>query len=228
MQTSPKPMDDSMDGSMSDAMAEPMNEPMGGAPMAAESTALTSWATTRPDQGLDAGPITRAFMRVNVYIYSKPPKKIQKSLSKGALNMHIWLYQRSQGRIGGKMGNLDALLLHTQGRKTGKERVVPLGYQFEGGIFYAVAVPGHFDVPGGPKGLHPAWYLNLKATPDVTIDIGREQIDVIAETLTGEERERIWAKYAAVLPFINEFQSRASRPLPVVRFTPKDMLPAAM
>lgn len=232
MQTTPK----STGGSTADSMAEPMAEPMGD-PMAdpmgdssviKETTALSSFRTTRPDEGLDAGPLTRAFMRVNVYIYSKPPKKLQKKFSKGALNAHIWLYRRSQGRMGGKMGNLDALLLHTLGRKTGKERVVPIGYVYEQGCFYAVAVPGHFDIPGGPKGLHPAWYLNLKATPEVTIDIGREQIVSVAETLTGEERARIWEKYQAVLPFINEFQNRASRLLPVVKFTPKDMLPASM
>lgn len=216
MQTTPKPM--------ADAMAEPMADTS----VIQETNALTSFATTRPDQDLDAGPITRAFMRINVYIYSKPPKKIQKSVSKGFLNMHIWLYERSRGRFGSKMGNLDTMLLTTQGRKTGKVRTVPVGYVFEQGIFYAVAVPGHFDVPGGPKGLHPGWYLNLKATPEVRINIGREQIDVVAETLSGAERDRIWAKYSAVLPFINEFQNRASRLLPVVRFTPKDMLPKAM
>jgi deazaflavin-dependent oxidoreductase (nitroreductase family) len=216
MQTTPKPMADSM------------AEPTGAMPVIQETDALSSFRTTRPAEGLDAGPVARAFMRVNVYIYSKPPKKVQKSVSKGFLNMHIWLYQRSQGRIGGKMGNLDTMLLHTQGRKTGKERVVPVGYQYENGCFYAVAVPGHFDIPGGPKGLHPAWYLNAKATPDMAINIGREKIDVLAETLTGAERERIWAKYSAVLPFINEFQNRASRLLPVVRFTPKDILAERM
>ncbi|WP_188280347.1 nitroreductase/quinone reductase family protein [Streptomyces sp. CBMA29] len=215
MQTTPKPTEDSM------------AEPMGDTSVIKDTEALSSFRTTRPDQGLDAGPITRAFMRVNVYIYSKPPKKVQKSLSKGALNVHIWLYEKSNGRIGGKMGNLDALLLHTLGRKTGKERVVPIGYIYERGFFYAVAVPGHFDIPGGPKGLHPAWYLNLKATPEVTVNIGRERIVALAETLSGPERDRIWARYSEVLPFINEFQNRASRLLPVVKFTPKDMLAAA-
>lgn len=224
MQTTPK----SMAGSTADSTAEPMGDPMGDPTVIKETSALSSFRTTRPDEGLDAGPLARAFIRINVYIYSKPPKKLQKKLSKGALNAHIWLYRRSQGRMGGKMGNMDAMLLHTLGRKTGKERVVPVGYVFEQGCFYAVAVPGHFDIPGGPKGLHPAWYLNLKAIPEVTINIGREQIVSVAETLTGAERDRIWAKYQAVLPFINEFQNRASRLLPVVKFTPKDMLPASM
>jgi deazaflavin-dependent oxidoreductase (nitroreductase family) len=202
-------------------------EPMGDAPMTGQGSATASPAPSNAAEGLGAGPIAKAFIRLNVYIYSKPPKKIQTKISKGFLHVHIWLYQRSRGRIAGQMGNLDALLLHTLGRRSGKERVVPIGYLFEEGHFYAVAVPGHFDVPGGgPKGRHPAWYLNLTATPEATINIGREQIEVVAETLGGPERDRIWARYAKVLPFINEFQKRASRELPVVKFTPKDMLPS--
>jgi deazaflavin-dependent oxidoreductase (nitroreductase family) len=211
MQTSPKPMpEDAMDSSMGDTS------------VIRETNALTSWATTRPE--LNAGPLMRAFVRFNVYLYSKPPGGIQKRVNKFFLNVNVWAYQRSQGRIMGRFGDLDALLLHTMGRKSGKPRVVPLGYQFENGVFYAVAVPGHFDVPGGPKAIHPAWYLNVKATPEATIDIGREQIDVVVDEIHGAERDRIWKMYTDVYPFIWEFQNRASRLIPVVRFTPKDML----
>ena len=214
MQTTPKPMADST------------AEPMGDTSVIRETNALTSWSTTRPE--LNAGPLMRAFVRFNVYLYSKPQKGLQKRINKFFLNVNIVAYQRTQGRVMGRFGDLDALLLHSQGRKSGKERIVPLGYQFENGIFYAVAVPGHFDVPGGPKAIHPAWYLNVKATPDVKINIGREVIDVLADEVTGAERDRIWKMYTDVYPFIWEFQNRASRLIPVVRFTPKDMLPPKM
>lgn len=186
-----------------------------------ETQALTSWSTTRPE--LNAGPFMRAFVRFNVYLYSRPPAKIQQSVNKFFLKMNVYLYQKSQGRVMGRFGDLDALLLTSLGRRSGVERTVPLGYQYEDGKFYAVAVPGHFDIPGGPKASHPAWYLNLKATPNARIDIGREQFDVVAEELQGEERDRIWKKYTDVYPFIHEFQNRASRRIPVMMFTPKDL-----
>ncbi|MBC6456923.1 nitroreductase family deazaflavin-dependent oxidoreductase [Actinomadura sp. HBU206391] len=184
---------------------------------------LTSWSTTKPQ--LDAGRFMKAFVRVNVYLYSKPPTKIQHSINKFFLRMNIFLYRKSHGRVLGKFGSLNALLLTTLGRKTGKERTTPVAYLYDGGRFVVVAVPGHFDVPGGPKAAHPAWYLNLSAKPEATIDIGREQIAVTAEELYGDERDRCWRGFTDAYPFIGEFQNRAKRLLPIMRLTPDDLDP---
>lgn len=188
-----------------------------------ETDALTSWSTTRPE--LNASPFMKAFVRLNVYLYSKPPSPLQTSINKFFLRMNVWVYRKSKGRVMGKFGDLEALLLCTTGRKTGKERVTPVAYQYEQGRFVIVAVPGHFDIPGGPKATHPAWYLNLRANPDAVIDIGPEQIEVTARELTGEERARHWHKFTTAYPFIGEFANRAKRPLPLLQLTPKDLMP---
>jgi deazaflavin-dependent oxidoreductase (nitroreductase family) len=192
-------------------------------PVIRETGMLTSWSTTRPQ--LDAGRFMKAFVRVNVYLYSKPPTKIQGSINRFFLRLNVFLYRKSQGRVLGKFGNLEALLLTTIGRKTGKKRTTPVAYLYDGGRFVVVAVPGHFDVPGGPKAAHPAWYLNLGATHTATIDIGREQIEVSATEVYGEERDKYWQRFTDAYPFISEFQNRAKRLLPIMRLTPNDLNP---
>ncbi|WP_207782587.1 nitroreductase/quinone reductase family protein [Phytoactinopolyspora limicola] len=230
--TKPEPM----------ASAEPMamprtaaEEPMGmRAPMAVaappepapETDALTSWATTRPQ--LNAGRFMRAFVRINVYFYSKPPSKLSKTINKFGIKLNVFLYQRSQGRILGRFGDLEALLITTIGRKTGRERTVPLGYLYDQGRFIVVAVPGHFDIPGGPKALDPSWYVNLKANPQARINIGPESMDVTASVATGSEHDRYWEQFTTAYPFIGEFFKRANRPPPIVILTPNDLDPQAL
>jgi deazaflavin-dependent oxidoreductase (nitroreductase family) len=180
---------------------------------------LTSWSTTRPE--LNAGRFMKAFVIVNVYLYTRPPTKVSKSINRFFIRLNVYLYRRSHGRILGHFGDLDALLLTTMGRKSGKERTTPVGYQWDAGRFVVCAVPGHFDAPGAAKATHPLWYLNLQANPKAVIDIGREQLDVTSEVLSpGGERDQMWQRFTNVYPFIGEFQKRANRLIPIVVFTP--------
>lgn len=187
----------------------------------AETDSLTSWSTTKPQ--LNAGRLMRAFVRVNVYLYSKPPTRVSKTINKFGVRFNVFAYQRSRGRIMGRFGDLEALLLTTTGRKTGKPRTIPLGYVFDRGRFIVVAVPGHFDIPGGPKALDPAWYRNLQANPQAKINIGPEVIEVTAATATGADHDRYWRQFTTAYPFIGEFFKRANRPPPVVVLTPNDL-----
>nr|MCH9667316.1 nitroreductase family deazaflavin-dependent oxidoreductase [Actinomycetes bacterium] len=84
------------------------------------------------------------------------------------LRLHDKIYQRTEGRIGHRMplpGAPLSLLLHTVGAKTGRRRTTTLSYFPDGGHYYVVASKG-----GDPKA--PGWYHNLKADPDVEINIG--------------------------------------------------------
>lgn len=198
-------------------------EPEAEAP---QTQMLTSWSTTKPE--LNAGRFMKAFVRVNVYLYTRPPSKPTKAINKFFVRLNVYLYRKSQGRVLGRFGDLDALLITTLGRKTGKERTTPVGYLYDHGRFVVCAVPGHFDVPGGPKAVHPAWYLNLLSNPQATIDIGREQLAVTAGVLpAGPGRDQMWQRFVDVYPFIGEFQKRASRLIPVLVLTPDDMAPEA-
>jgi deazaflavin-dependent oxidoreductase (nitroreductase family) len=180
---------------------------------------LTSWATTRPE--LDAGWFINTFVRVNIFLYSRPPSKTSKAIGRASIRLNCYIYRKSHGKIFGRVGELDTLLLTTTGRKSGKARTTPVGFQYISGSFVVFAVPGHFDIPGGPKAVHPAWYLNLVANPQATIDIGPEQFPVNAKVLpSGAERDKMWQGFVDVYAFLDEFQKRAGRPIPIVMLTP--------
>ena len=188
-----------------------------------ESQMLTSWKTTKPE--LNAGRMMKMFVRLNVYLYTRPPSKPRAAINKFFIKVNIFLYRTSNGRVMGRFGDLDALLITTTGRKTGLDRTTPVGYLFDRGRFIVVAVPGHFDIPNGPRATDPAWFLNLKAKPDASIHIGPEEIDVTARVLpSGGEREAMWARFTEAYPFIGEFAKRGGSVLPVLELTPKDMV----
>ncbi|WP_405933594.1 nitroreductase family deazaflavin-dependent oxidoreductase [Streptomyces sp. NBC_00827] len=193
-------------------------------PETEDKAALSSWSSTRP-QMEDTNPLVQAFTRFNVYLYSKPPNKYVKKVNKSFLHLHLFLYRKSRGKIMGHFGRLDAMLLTTTGRKTRLPRTLPVGYVYDNGRYIVCAAPGHFDVPGGPQASHPAWFHNVRATPQVSVDIGPEQFPATARILTGDERDRRWQEFTEVFPFIAEFQKRASRPIPVLEITPDDLDP---
>ena len=68
---------------------------------------------------------------------------------------------------------------------------------------------------------HPAWYLNLEADPEVEIQVLDSVLPATARTVTGEERERLWALMRQIWPAYDEYQTKTDREMPVVVLTPK-------
>lgn len=133
------------------------------------------------------------------------------------MRVHDTVYQGTNGWIGHRLMGLPSLLLHTVGAKTGKARTSTLTYARDGDDYLVVASNG-----GAPRS--PAWYHNLKAHPDVEINVGPRRFAVTAQpVLPGDpDRERLWGivtKYNKAYP---NYQKRTSRPIPVVRLTPKN------
>lgn len=128
--------------------------------------------------------------------------------------IHVALFRLTRGRVGGTIGkNLPVLLLTTIGRKSGKRRTTPLLYVEDGGRYVIVA-----SVGGAPK--HPAWYLNLRAEPNATIEVGGRTLAVRGETAGPEERVRLWQALTRMYPTYDAYQSRTTRIIPVVALTP--------
>ncbi len=102
------------------------------------------------------------------------------------------------------------LLVHTTGRRSGREHVTPMRCLPEG---------DHWHIFGSAHGSdrHPDWYLNLVANPDITIEIGTDTVPVRATVLEGEERDRVFALQAERFPTFAEMQARLERTIPVVR-----------
>jgi deazaflavin-dependent oxidoreductase (nitroreductase family) len=106
------------------------------------------------------------------------------------------------------------LLLTTTGRKSGVKRRTALIYGRDNADYVVVASKG-----GTPE--HPAWYLNLEADPEVEIQVLDTVLPATARTVTGEDRERLWALMRQIWPAYDEYQTKTDREIPVVVLTPK-------
>lgn len=122
-------------------------------------------------------------------------------------------FRANGGNLSGMLDGVDVLLLHTTGARSGVERVNPLRFRLtEAGGRSGWAIFGS----GGAE-RHPAWYHNLRANPDVTIEVGTETADVTARVADRAERDRIWAAQKAAAPLYEEFERAAGdRTIPVV------------
>lgn len=123
---------------------------------------------------------------------------------------HVWVYRKSGGRI---MGNFPTgrpdLLLTTTGRKSGLTRTTPLLYMNDGDRILIVASKG-----GMPT--HPAWYHNIKANPECSVQIMRDVIPVVGRIANPEERKALWPKLVEFFPGYGEYQKKTDREIPVV------------
>ena len=101
------------------------------------------------------------------------------------------------------------LLLTTTGAKSGKLRVNPLAFTGDGDNLVVIASKG-----GSPT--HPDWYRNLVAHPNVTVEVGADRFEARARVAEGDERTRLFAAQAAIMPGFAEYQRKTSRQIPVV------------
>jgi deazaflavin-dependent oxidoreductase (nitroreductase family) len=122
-------------------------------------------------------------------------------------------FHANDGRVGGMFEDSPLLLLHHTGAKSGQNRVNPLAYLGDDGRYVIFASKG-----GAPT--NPDWYYNLKAYPDVTIEVGTETIGVTVSEATGEERDRLFRAQAERVPQFAEYESKAGRVIPVMVLTP--------
>ena len=120
-------------------------------------------------------------------------------------------FRANEGRVGGPFAGRPMLLLTTTGAKSGQPRTSPLVYTTDGDRLVVIASKG-----GAPT--NPAWYHNLLANPDVTLEVGTERFPARATVATGQERERLFAAQAALMPGFADYQRKTTRQLPVITF----------
>lgn len=143
------------------------------------------------------------------------PGTIGAKLAVNAVKINTALYRLTGGKLGGTMnkGKAPVLLLDHVGRKSGKTRTAPLIYIEDGDNLGIIASRGGSDAP-------PAWYLNIKANPQITVQVGKERRQVVARESTPEEYERIWSQAVAVWPDYDVYTTRTERKIPVVVLEP--------
>ena len=123
-------------------------------------------------------------------------------------------FRANQGRVGGMFDGMTLLLLHDQGAKSGKAHIHPLAYHSDDGRYVIFASKG-----GAPT--NPAWYHNLEAHPDTTIEVGTQTLPVRASEATDGERDRLFNAQAERLPQFAEYAEKTSRTIPVIVLTPR-------
>ncbi len=134
----------------------------------------------------------------------------------------FWALQRAVYSVtGGRFGLVTAtaerqgmLRLRTIGRRTGQERVTILGYFEDGPDLVTMAMNGWADA-------EPAWWLNLQAQPNATVDLPRGSRDVRARAANAEERPRLWARWAVYDEGLDGYAARRSRETAVVILSPR-------
>jgi F420H(2)-dependent quinone reductase len=138
------------------------------------------------------------------------PARLALKLGSGA---HAGVYRATGGKLFGRMGKSPILLLNTVGRKTGRKRTSPLLYVMDGEDFVIIASKGG-------AAAHPAWYLNLRANPEATVEIGDREVQVEAEVADPEEKTRLWQKMVEMYPAYDDYQRKTGREIPLLILHP--------
>lgn len=137
------------------------------------------------------------------------------ALQRAATRFHTRLYRATRGRVGGKLAGGPVLLLTTNGRRSGKERTVPLLYLPDGDDLVIVA-------SNGGTATHPTWWLNLRADPTAKVEVGDRKIRIRARQASAEEKARLWPRLVEMYGGYEGYQRRTDREIPVVILHPEE------
>ncbi|MFI6991090.1 nitroreductase family deazaflavin-dependent oxidoreductase [Nonomuraea wenchangensis] len=122
---------------------------------------------------------------------------------------HVRRYQETDGAEGHDWNNTTVLLLTTKGRNSGRPYTTPLIYQRHGDLYLVVASYG-----GAPD--DPQWYKNLRADPEVEVQVKGERFAARARPARPEEKPEMWQVMTATWPQYDEYQQKTDREIPIV------------
>jgi F420H(2)-dependent quinone reductase len=137
------------------------------------------------------------------------------SLLRRGIAGHTAIYRATNGLLGHRVpGSPPALLLDHVGARSAVKRTSPLVYGVDGENLVLVASKGGF-----PK--NPAWFHNLRANPDTTVQVGSQKRKVHARVADPGERERLWALMVGVYSGYEGYRRRTEREIPLVVLEPR-------
>lgn len=150
----------------------------------------------------------------------RPPRTPPRWVIRLIWTAHRAIYSLSRGRIGLRPPadrQWGTLRLKTIGRRTGRERIAILGFLDDGPNLITPAMNGWAD----PE---PAWWLNLQAQPDATVELpDGSRRDVTGRAATADERPRLWSMLVALgsAAYSDAAASRRSREAAIVILEPR-------
>ena len=128
--------------------------------------------------------------------------------------IHVWVYRRTNGRLGAKLLWFPTPLLTTTGRKSSEPRTTATLYLRDAD---RVILPASF---GGRRD-NPLWYLNLKENPVVQVQIRAQRLHLTARDATDAERERYWPALIRMYPPYRGYRRATNRVIPLVVCEPR-------
>ncbi len=117
-------------------------------------------------------------------------------------------FRANGGKVGGAFAGAPMMILTHTGAKSGKTHTTPLVYSLDSDRFVIIA-----SKAGAPT--NPAWYHNLVAHPEVTVEVGTERFSAKAVEARGADRDRLFAAQARLMPQFNEYEKSTTRTIPV-------------
>jgi len=124
-------------------------------------------------------------------------------------------FRKNHGKVGGNFEGAPLLLInHHTGARSGKHRTNPVMYLKDGNRYLVFASKGGAET-------NPDWYHNLKAHPNVKIEVGNETIDVTAQEITGSEHDKIYQRQSSLYPMFGQYRRKTKRVIPIIAFIPK-------
>jgi deazaflavin-dependent oxidoreductase (nitroreductase family) len=128
--------------------------------------------------------------------------------------LNVWLFRRTNGRLGGRgMGGLPLLLLTVVGRRSGARYTVPVVYFDYDGDYLVVGT----GMGGSEK--TPQWFRNLAVAGAGQIRVRAQDHDVEARVASAADRDQLWPVIAARAPHFDKWQVRIGRTFPVAVLT---------
>lgn len=121
-------------------------------------------------------------------------------------------FRANNGTVGGPFKGASLLLLHSEGAKSGEQRINPLAYFADGADFLIIA-----SYSGGPK--NPPWFYNLVANAQAKIEVGGAEFSVQSEVVAEPDRTELYNKIAAQSAAFAEYQEKTTRVIPIVRLS---------
>jgi deazaflavin-dependent oxidoreductase (nitroreductase family) len=138
---------------------------------------------------------------------------IHRGLDRWLSPLGVWVMRRTRGSVANAW-KVDALLLTTRGRRSGRERTVVLQFFPDGDTMLLAAAND-----GGTR--HPGWYYNLVARPEARVEVRGRRIEVRAEVLDPGEAAHAWRRIIARDPSHERYARAAGeRVIPIIRLVP--------
>jgi deazaflavin-dependent oxidoreductase (nitroreductase family) len=124
----------------------------------------------------------------------------------------VWVMRRTRGGVTAAW-KVDALVMTTRGRRSGRDRTVVLQYFPDGDAMVVVAAND-----GGRS--HPGWYFNLRATPEAIVEVQGQRLSVRSTEMDTDEAAEWWRRIVRRAPAYERYRRATDRPFPVLRLRP--------